>query len=245
MDLGASARPAPAPPARPEPRDETVPLTASLSRLHVTVSRQFLAKLDAARDALSHSHRGASIEQILEVGLDLVIERSAKRKGLVKKPLKNPRPSSGDDIPAHVKRAVWIRDGGRCQWPLASGGICGSTCRVQFHHREERALGGPPTIKNVQILCDVHNPLASRLTFGDEWMDQFTNKGGRNGGPPCAKEPVAAWSTLRAAVPPPTRCRAWGRAPARTPPADAPSQGRRPRSGFSRAQGLEGPPPGC
>jgi hypothetical protein len=32
-------------------------------------------------------------------------------------------------VPAHVKRAVWERDGGRCQWKLDGGGICGSTHR--------------------------------------------------------------------------------------------------------------------
>jgi hypothetical protein len=46
----------------------TVPLTEDLRRLHVTVSRRLLAKLDAARDALSHSHPGATTESILEAG---------------------------------------------------------------------------------------------------------------------------------------------------------------------------------
>jgi hypothetical protein len=48
------------------------PKTADLSRLHVTVSRRLLDKLAAARDALSHSHPGASEETLLEVGLDLI-----------------------------------------------------------------------------------------------------------------------------------------------------------------------------
>src|SRR6266568_5158364 len=62
------------------------PKTAELSRVHITVSREFLRKLDAARDALSHSHPGATEQTILEVGLDLVLERSARRKGLVTRP---------------------------------------------------------------------------------------------------------------------------------------------------------------
>ncbi|MFL5301343.1 MAG: HNH endonuclease, partial [Anaeromyxobacteraceae bacterium] len=43
------------PVAKPDVAD---PLTADLSRLHVTVSKRFLAKLAAARDALSHSRPG-------------------------------------------------------------------------------------------------------------------------------------------------------------------------------------------
>jgi HNH endonuclease len=49
----------------PLPRDAAEPLTADLRRLHVTVSRRFLEKLDAARDALSHARPGASTEEIL------------------------------------------------------------------------------------------------------------------------------------------------------------------------------------
>ncbi len=91
------------------------PLTAELNRLHLTVSREFLKKLDAARRALSHSHPGASAQEVLEAGLDLLLERHAKRRGLVKKPRHGVRPSKHDHIPAHVRRAVWERDGGKCQ----------------------------------------------------------------------------------------------------------------------------------
>ncbi len=41
------------------------PLTAELSRYHVTVSRRFLEKLEAAAAALSHSRPGAGPEEIL------------------------------------------------------------------------------------------------------------------------------------------------------------------------------------
>ena len=179
VETAAAPVPAEAPRPVAERRDEAVPLTADLRRLHVTVSRHFLAKLDAARDALSHSHPGASIEEILEVGLDLVLERSAKRKGLVKKPLKVPRQSKGDGIPAQVRRAVWVRDGGRCQWPLQTGGICGSTYRVEVDHVEEKARGGPPTVENTRLVCDVHNIRKARVVFGDAWMDRFTRKARR------------------------------------------------------------------
>ncbi len=173
---------APVPPQRPVP-DSVEPLTAEASRVHVTVSRRFLAKLEAARDALSHSHPGAGLEEILEAGLDLLLDRDAKRKGLVKKPRAVPPPSSDPDyIPAHVRRAVWERDGGKCQFPLASGGVCGSTRRVQLDHRIPRARCGPPTVENLRGLCEVHNLLAAREAFGDAWMDRFT-RNPRTGSP--------------------------------------------------------------
>jgi hypothetical protein len=166
--------------------DDMEPLTADLRRLHVTVSKTFLAKLDAARDALSHSNPGATMEEILEAGLDLFLERARKRRGVVAKPRKEPPPSdpASDHIPAHVRRAVWIRDGGRCQWKMADGTICGSTFRVEFDHVHPRALGGPSTVENTRLACRGHNQLAARRVFGDSWMDRFANKKERARQPP-------------------------------------------------------------
>src|SRR5574341_1393522 len=91
------------PPAAP--RTVAEPLTADLRRLHVTVSKRFLEKLEVARDALSHSHPGADTEAILEAGVDLLIERHAKRKGIVAKPRKTAtrrptRAAGGTDMAA-------------------------------------------------------------------------------------------------------------------------------------------------
>jgi hypothetical protein len=168
-------------PPRPAQRDGAVPLTAELSRFHVTVSRRFLEKLEAARAALSHARPGATAEEILEAGLDLVLAQHAKRKGLVAKPRKEPPPAKSDRVPAHVKRAVWARDGGRCQWPVDGGGICGSTLRLELDHIIPRAWGGPSTVDNIRVACKVHNGLAARLAFGDEWMNRFTGRRQRGG----------------------------------------------------------------
>jgi hypothetical protein len=72
---------------------------------------------------------------------------------------------------------VWTRDGGRCQWPVASGGICGSTHRVELDHVIPRARGGPSTVENLRVLCRLHNAVAARHVFGDAWMDRYTRAG--------------------------------------------------------------------
>jgi hypothetical protein len=179
------APPSASPP--PAPRTQVEPLTAQARRLHVTVSRRFLEKLEVARESLSHSHPGADAQTILEAGLDLLIERAAKRKGIVAKP--RTRPKGGKPakarakkepnpryIPAEVRREVWIRDGGRCQWPTTGGGTCGSSCRVQYDHVVPVARGGESTIGNVRLLCATHNDAAAREVFGDGWMDRFTGR---------------------------------------------------------------------
>ena len=231
---------APAPSLHPKParRDAAEPLTAELSRLHITVSRRFLEKLEAARAALSHAHPLATAEDILETGLDLVLDRHLKRKGLGQKarqqtPARRPPPETaprqqaapqqtpqqpapqqlpsspaGSHIPAAVRRQVWIRDGGCCQWPLESGGICGSTRCVEFDHRIPRALGGPSTVDNIRLLCRFHNDVAARSAFGDEFMNPFTRGFAYDGPSPLeprgAKEVSAGRRATRGSPPSPS-----------------------------------------
>jgi hypothetical protein len=173
------------------------PKTAELSRIHLTVPRQFLKKLEAARDALSHSHPGATEGQVIEVGLDLIVKRHAKRRGLVAEPRKpraardtsssTPAPESASPaasppgrsrhVPAEVMREVWERDGGCCAWPLEGGGVCGSTYQLEYdHYPLPFALGGPTTTANGRILCKPHQDVHARMVYGDAWMDRFTRK---------------------------------------------------------------------
>jgi hypothetical protein len=63
----------------------------------VTVSKRFIEKLEAARDALSHSHPGADMEAILEAGLDLVIGRAAARKGCARPKAEKAAPAGPTD----------------------------------------------------------------------------------------------------------------------------------------------------
>jgi 5-methylcytosine-specific restriction endonuclease McrA len=160
------------PPPKP-PRDEIEPLDAQLARLHVTVSRRLLEKLDAAKDALAHACPDATAADVFERGLDLVLAQHAKRKGLVEKPRKEPRPSSTDAVPAHVKRAVWLRAGGRCEWILPSGERCDCTRKLEYDHILALALGGKSTLDNVRLACRPHNLLAARQAFGDAVMDRY------------------------------------------------------------------------
>jgi hypothetical protein len=67
-------------------RDEIEPLTADLRRVHFNVGTRLVKKLEAARDGLSHSIRGATMEQVLEAALDLLLEKQARARGQVKKP---------------------------------------------------------------------------------------------------------------------------------------------------------------
>jgi hypothetical protein len=164
-------------PARSPSRDtpapqpaEIVPHTAELRRLHVSVSKEFEQKLRAAADA----RPDLSTEQLLEAGLDLLLQKSAKAKGLVERPQKNSRPSKDETrIPAHVKREVMERSEGRCECILPSGERCGSAHGLELHHVDPRAKGGKATVDKIVATCRDHNLLAARQDFGNTVMDRY------------------------------------------------------------------------
>jgi len=165
----------PLPAGAAAPRTEVRPLTVELRRLHVTVSARFLDKVAAARDGLSNAHPDVTTEQVLEAALDLLLEKQARAKALVKKPRRRPADAGPAPdgtvnpraIPAAVERAVRLRDGDRCAFPLDVGGVCGSTWRVQLDHVVPVALGGTPTIENLRCACRRHNRLAAERLLGD------------------------------------------------------------------------------
>jgi hypothetical protein len=185
--------------APPERSSSVEPLTSGLRRLHMTVTKTFLEKLEVARKGQGHAQPGASAENVLEAALDLLLAAQAKRRAEVKKPQQSPRPSRNPaHVPAAVKRAVWARDGGKCQWPLISGGICGSTPRLEIDHVPPLARGGASTVNGCRLLCRVHNHYAAGQVYGDDWMDRFTNANVVSA--PIAREPTAPWACGGAAA---------------------------------------------
>ncbi|MFY3743161.1 HNH endonuclease [Anaeromyxobacter sp. Red801] len=151
---------------------ELTPLTADRQRLHVTVSGRFARKLERLRDL----RPDLSDDALLEAGVDLLLAKAEKRKsGHTDRPQAAIRPSRDrGHIPADVRREVWKRDGGCCQWRLASGECCGSTHSLQLDHVVPRALGGASTADNLRVLCAAHNLEAARRVFGDARMGRYT-----------------------------------------------------------------------
>jgi hypothetical protein len=68
-------------------------------------------------------------------------------------------------VPAAVKRAVWVRDLGGCAFVGADGHRCGERAFVEFHHLRPFAVGGEPTVGNLQLRCRRHNDYEARLYF--------------------------------------------------------------------------------
>ena len=85
-------------------------------------------------------------------------------------------------VPVEVRRAVYLRDEGRCTFTdPRTGHRCGSQWQVELDHLDERALGGPNTTENLTLSCKRHNGLRARKTFGDAHIDRAIerSRGGR------------------------------------------------------------------
>src|SRR5262249_12246273 len=128
--------------------------------------------LAAARAALSHKMPGAAELVILKEGLRQIIKQDEKRKGIVDKPRAD-RVAENGKISQSVKRIVEKRDQGKTHWGRGDGGICGSTYRVEFHHKQDRAKGGLGTPDNIIQLCERHHLFATEIAWGEERIAKF------------------------------------------------------------------------
>jgi 5-methylcytosine-specific restriction endonuclease McrA len=69
-------------------------------------------------------------------------------------------------IPIEVKRKVYQRDEGKCQYvDPVTGRKCLSTHAIQYGHIIPFAMNGPNTVENIRIECRVHNRLLAIQTY--------------------------------------------------------------------------------
>jgi hypothetical protein len=85
-----------------------------------------------------------------------------------------------------VKRAVWVRDLGRCAFVGTDGRRCNERAFVEFHHVRPYAAGGEATAENIQLRCRRHNGYEARVYF---------DKGRLADGGGVVREPVAPYSS--------------------------------------------------
>lgn len=66
-------------------------------------------------------------------------------------------PARSRTVPLAVRRAVWRRDAGRCDFVAADGKRCSTTGWLEFHHLAPFARGGESTPANLGLRCRAHN----------------------------------------------------------------------------------------
>jgi hypothetical protein len=164
-----------------------MPLSPERYSYRLTIGAATLEKLRLAWDMLRHALPSGDDEALLDRALTALLVDLARKKfaagpgaGPSVPPMRSSRLTSSRgaesgapdfrgglsrSIPAAVKRAVWVRDLGRCTFVGTDGRRCGERGFVEFHHVRPYANGGEATVENIQLRCGPHNRHEARRYF--------------------------------------------------------------------------------
>jgi hypothetical protein len=155
--------------AVPRAPESTVrPLSPDRYKMQLTISGDTLELFDLAKDLLSHAEPGGNSEAILKRALGALVDELLKNKFAV-----TDRPQAGKEttkgsrtIPAEVRRAVYLRDRGRCAFIAPDGRRCNERALAELHHVDPYAWGGKAVIDKIELRCRAHNAY--------EWERDYT-----------------------------------------------------------------------
>lgn len=156
-------------------RPVVAPLSEEHFRIQVTFSRAAHDKLRQAQALLRHQIPSGDAAAVLERSLDALLRELLKAKaGAVARPREGrPAKPASRHVPAHVRRAVWTRDGGACGFTAPDGRRCGEKGRIEYHHVVPYAAGGKTTLENIELRCSAHNRYEAEEYFGEAVMSLF------------------------------------------------------------------------
>lgn len=136
-------------------------------KLQITMSRETHDRLRRAQELMRHRVPNGDPAAIVERALALLVEHLERTKhAATKRPRRSrARSTASRHIPAAVRRAVWMRDGGRCAF-VGTHGRCTERGFLEFHHVVPHARGGPAEEVNVELRCRQHNAYEAEREFG-------------------------------------------------------------------------------
>ncbi len=160
------AAPAPAPP--PTRPAVVAPLAPERYKVQFTASAETYEKLRLAQALLRHQVPDGDLGTIVDRALTALLRDLAKQKfAATARPRKGRGTAPGSrHIAAEVKRAVWLRDGGRCAFVGNNGCRCTEQGFLEYHHVRPYAAGGASTADNVQLRRRAHNGYEAERYFG-------------------------------------------------------------------------------
>jgi hypothetical protein len=80
--------------------------------------------------------------------------------------------SSSRYIPAQVRHAVMLRDGGRCTFVAADGRRCEEVSGLEFDHVHPFACGGGHDMNNLRLRCRAHNLHWAEQVYGASFIEK-------------------------------------------------------------------------
>jgi hypothetical protein len=165
----------------PAPRRPVIaPLASDRDEIRFTASGQTCEKLRLAQDMLRHAVPTGDVAEVVDRALTVLLEDLARKKFAAtdRQPLGRGAAPGSRYVVAKVRRAVWIRDGGRCAFVSKAGRRCNERAFAEFHHLDPYGVGVEATIETMELRCSAHNKYEAELFYGRPQADSFRNEFG-------------------------------------------------------------------
>jgi hypothetical protein len=154
------------PPPPPAPVAPSAP--SPLYRITFTATREQHELLEEVKAGFSHALTGSDpAAQLFHRGLKLLQRELQKSRRPKSSQQSASTPQAGTAttsryIPRDLKREVFERDEGKCQYHYKDGSICGSKWRLELDHIVPHSLGGATKSSNLRVCCANHNKHLAR-----------------------------------------------------------------------------------
>jgi hypothetical protein len=164
---GGAPPPLQLPAPRPPSGGTVSPLSLARYEFRFTGDDETAALLQEATELLSHSLPDGDMAAIFKQGLRLVVEHARRQRYAATDRAGRPRPIAAEsrEIPAHVQREVWRRDGGQCSFVGRNGWRCEERRYLEYHHLKPWIAGGMPSVENISLRCHAHNQYEAKMFF--------------------------------------------------------------------------------
>ncbi|HEV8339531.1 MAG TPA: hypothetical protein VGR25_07715 [bacterium] len=138
----AGDRPTPTAPL-PQQSATVTPLAPQRYKIQFTASAETYEKLLQVQNLLRRQIPNGDLDQVINRALTALLHELARKMLAVTERPRHGRPTrpGSRHIPAEVRRAVWLRDAGRCAFVGTKGRRCDEVGFLEFHHVEP-ARGG-------------------------------------------------------------------------------------------------------
>ena len=170
VDAGSRALPA-APPV-------VEPLSPARYKIQFTAGEDLHEDLERLRALLRHEFPDGEVGAIVGKAIrELRKHLEARRFAQTSTPRKsladtNTEPSARD-VPAAVRRAVYLRDESQCRFLDGQGRRCPERHQLEYHHRDPFGRGGDHDVTNVCLMCGPHNRYLAELDYGKEVVSRY------------------------------------------------------------------------
>jgi hypothetical protein len=180
------------------PAERLRSVTPEYTELKVVLDSETLKALDQLKNLLAHTLGDVSYQTLIQYLAADAHKRVKKAKGLKKivetakmpeqeavqmsevKPSEGPLPPPPvvvnvrrEPIPAKIRRMVFHRAQGRCEYRSPEGRICGSQHRLEINHKLPVAWGGSNDLINLELTCRNHNVLHAQQAMGHACMHLY------------------------------------------------------------------------